>query len=104
MIANVAAGTVINLVIFVGLPLLLYSIYHKWRHKRGLVEILRRAGLQLGEVRYIGYCLLLALAIVVLMLIWPPALEPMLREGSAWRRPWGRRQRVDLGSLVPLCG
>ena len=86
MIANVAAGTLVNLVIFVGLPLTFYWAFHKWRHKRGLVEILRRAGLQLGEVRYIGYCLLLALAIVVLMLIWPPALEPMLREGSAWRK------------------
>ncbi len=86
MITDVALGALVNLVLLVVLPFGGYFVYHRWRHKRRLAEVLKRAGLQLGEVRYIGYCLAVAAGLVILLGVWPPALEPMLREGSSWHK------------------
>ena len=48
-------------------------------------EVAKRAGLQVGEPRYIGYCLVFALVVVVALLVWPPSAEQYAREGSAFR-------------------
>ena len=50
-----ALNTFANLVVLVAVPLLLYYAYHRLRHQRGLREVLRRAGLQWGELRYWAY-------------------------------------------------
>jgi membrane protease YdiL (CAAX protease family) len=84
-LANAVISALLNLVVFAGLPFLVYFAYQKWRNKRGLSETARRAGLQLGEGRYIGYSLAVALATVAILLIWPPPLEPFVREGSPQR-------------------
>ena len=80
-----ALSALLNLVVLAGFPFLGYFIYQKWRRKRGFREIARRAGLQLGESRYIGYCLALTLVVVAVLVIWPPPLEPFVRQGSAMR-------------------
>ena len=85
LLINAGLSALLNLLLFAGVPFFAYYAYHKWRHKRGVAEIARRAGLQLGEVRYIGYCLVSAAVVVAVIVIWPPAVEPMVREGSAWR-------------------
>ncbi len=85
LLINAILSALVNLLLFAGVPFFAYYAYHKSRHKRGVVEIARRAGLQLGEVRYIGYCLVSAVVVVAVIVVWPPAVEPMVREGSAWR-------------------
>jgi membrane protease YdiL (CAAX protease family) len=85
-LSDAIVSALTNLVILVGIPFLPYYIFHKWRRKRGFVQITQRAGLRLGEVRYIGYCLICAAVVVGLLIIWPPSLEPIVREGSAWSR------------------
>ena len=82
LLANAALSALVNLLLFAGLPFFVYFAYHKWRHKRTFGEISRRAGLQLGDGRYIAYSAAFALAGVAILAIWPPALEPFLRDGS----------------------
>src|SRR5262245_64013347 len=82
LLANAALSTLVNLLVFAGLPFLAYFVYQKWRHKRAFGEILRRAGLQLGAGRYVAYSVAFAIAGVALLAIWPPALDPFLRDGS----------------------
>ena len=83
MVVNAALSALLNILVLAGLPFLGYFVYHKWRHKRRFAEIAQRAGLRLGEGRYIGYSLAVALAVVAILVIWPPSLEPLTREGSA---------------------
>jgi membrane protease YdiL (CAAX protease family) len=85
MFANALVSALVNLLLLAGLPLLVYYGYHKFRKKRGFKEVAERAGLRLGKGRYVGYALLAAFGTVVVLFCWPPPLEPMTREGSAWR-------------------
>jgi membrane protease YdiL (CAAX protease family) len=84
-VANAAMSALLNLALLGGLPFLVYLIYQKSRHQRSFREIARRAGLQLSDRRYLGYSLLAAVAIVAVLVVWPPPLEPFVREGSPQR-------------------
>jgi membrane protease YdiL (CAAX protease family) len=75
-------SALVNLLVLAGLPFLFYCGYQKWRHQRGFGEGAQRAGLQLGEGRYLGYGLAFALAVVAVIVVWPPPMEPFLRSGS----------------------
>ena len=100
-----ALSALLNLVLLVGIPFLPYYVFHKWRHKRGLVEVACRAGLRLGDGRYIGYCLAFAAVSVALLIFWPPSLEPIIREGSAWKKYVGLglgRQSVLMALIYGL--
>jgi membrane protease YdiL (CAAX protease family) len=55
---------------------------------------LRRAGLALGELRYIGYCSAFAFLVVSALLLWKPSLQSFASERSAWRQFLG----VGLGA------
>ena len=83
MLTNATLSALMNLLILAGVPFLGYFLYHKIRHKRGFGEVARRAGLQMGEVKYIGYSVLATLLIIAALLIWPPPVESFTREGSA---------------------
>ncbi len=85
MLANAAVSALLNVVLLAGIPFLFYCAYQKRRHGRGLGECAQRAGLQLGKPRYIVYCAAFAIASVAALVIWPPPLEPFVREGSAPR-------------------
>jgi membrane protease YdiL (CAAX protease family) len=80
-----ALSALLNLLVLGGLPFFVYAIYQKWRHKRSVRESARRAGLQIGDPRYAGCGLLAAAATAALLALWPPPLEPFLREGSPQR-------------------
>jgi membrane protease YdiL (CAAX protease family) len=84
-VANAAMSALLNLAVLGGLPFLVYFTYQRSRYKRGFREIARRAGLQLGGGRYLGYSLMAAVATVAVLVVWPPPLEPFLREGSPQR-------------------
>lgn len=83
MLANALLSALMNVILLAGLPLLFYFLFHRLRHKRSFSEVARRAGLQLGEKRYLAYSAVFALLGVVLLLIFTPDLEVLTREGSA---------------------
>ncbi len=85
VLVNAILSTLLNLLLLAGLPWLFYYGYHRLRHQRRFKEIARRAGLQLGKPRYIGYCFLFALVVVVALIVWPPSLESSVAEGSAFQ-------------------
>jgi membrane protease YdiL (CAAX protease family) len=79
---SAAISALLNLAVLGGLPFFVYFAYQKRRHQRGFNEIARRAGLQRGDGRYLGYSLLAAFATAAILALWPPPLEPFLRDGS----------------------
>ena len=89
MLAAAAISALLNLLVLAGLPFLLYFAYQKRYHKRGVGEVAQRAGLQLGEGRYVGYSLVFALVVVATLVIWPPPLEPFVRNGAS-QQPFQR--------------
>lgn len=82
---DLVLSALVNVVVLAGVPFLGYFAYHRWRYGRGWTEILGRAGLSLGETRYIGYCALFAIVAAFGLLAWPPPLGALTVEGSAWR-------------------
>ena len=61
-----------------GVPLFVYVLYQKLRHKRPLAESARRAGLQIGSPRYLPYSVAFALGgiaiIVLIFAVWGRSL------------------------------
>ena len=86
LLANATISAVAQLLLLAGLPLLAYTVYHKWRHKRRWSEIAKRAGLSASPWRHILWSVALAVAVAVAIAIWSPPLEQFTREGSAQRR------------------
>ena len=84
-LVDAGVSALLNLVVLAGIPFLAYFAYQRLRHRRRFLEVARRAGLQLGDARYVGYSLVFAAAGVAALLVWPPPLEPFLRDGSPQR-------------------
>jgi membrane protease YdiL (CAAX protease family) len=84
-VVNAAISALLNLTILGGIPFLVYLVYQKLRHKRRFRDIAQRAGLRGGDRHYLGYSLMTAIATVAVLVVWPPQLEPFLREGSPQR-------------------
>lgn len=82
LLANAVLSALLNVLILAALPFLGYFLFHRLRHRRSFVEIARRAGLQPGPRRYLAYSLVLALIVVFISALWPPPVEPLIREGS----------------------
>jgi membrane protease YdiL (CAAX protease family) len=82
MLASAFLSALVNLFVLGALPFLLYFAHQKWRRQRGFIEVARRAGLQLGDGRYLFYSMACAAVAVLILVIWPPPLEPFLRPGS----------------------
>jgi len=95
MILDALVSTLLNLVLLAGIPLGGYALVQRWRHRQPLRESARRAGLQLGDPRYLLHAALLTAVAVTALIIWTPPLEPFMRPGSP------QRQFVGLG-VTPL--
>lgn len=83
LIANAVVSALLNLILLAGIPFLVYGLYQRFRKNRRLAEIAQRAGLQGISPRYLAWSALVAALVVLALLIWPPAVEPMIRKGSA---------------------
>jgi threonine/homoserine/homoserine lactone efflux protein len=75
VLANAAVSAVFNVLLLAGIPFLVYFLWHRIRHKRGLGEVARRAGLQVGDARYIAYSAAFAAVSVAALLLWSPPIE-----------------------------
>ena len=82
MLAQRAINTAFNLVLLVAIPLVFYYAWHRWKHGRTMGQVLRRAGVQIGQTRYLGYCAVAALLNVIALSLWTPDLEVITREGT----------------------
>lgn len=94
-IRDAAPSAVLQAVVLGGLPFLLYGLYQRRRFSRTWVEIARRAGLQVGESRYLLLSGAVSVLAVVLLVVAAPPLEPLTRKGSA------QHQFVGLGFTGP---
>ena len=54
MLANAIASALLNVVLLAGIPFLVYYLWHRLKHGRRLPEVARRAGLQVGDPKYIA--------------------------------------------------
>jgi membrane protease YdiL (CAAX protease family) len=88
---DAAISALLQVAVIGGVPFLGYWIYQRWCNKRTFRETAARAGLQLGQPRYLVYSLVLAFVGIATLVIWSAPLEPLLRQGSA------QRQFVGLG-------
>ena len=83
--ADAALSAIVQACVLGGVPLLLFYVFRRWRHKRTFADVARLAGLQIGVPRYLGYSLAFATVGLIALLVWSPELEPFTREGSAQR-------------------
>jgi membrane protease YdiL (CAAX protease family) len=81
LLLDAVVSALANVVLLAALPFLFYFLRQR---RRGLSfpEMLDRVGLRVGELRYAGYCVLLAFLFLAFLTIRPLPLEPYLREGS----------------------
>lgn len=93
-----------NVVILVVIPLLAYVLFHRRRTGLSAIDACRRAGLRVGHVRYVWMCLLVSLAAVGALTLWPPPLEPFGREGSAQHAFVGLGLGVESLAIALLYG
>jgi membrane protease YdiL (CAAX protease family) len=85
-VTNAVLSALLQVLVLGGIPFLAYVVYHRRRHRRSFRDICQRAGLQLGPPRYLLYSGLLAVASVIVLVVWTPPLEPLLRQGSSQAR------------------
>ena len=94
-LANAVISAVLQVALLGGVPLAAYYFYHRWRHGRTFREVAQRAGLQVGDPRYLAYSAVFALIVAITVLVWSPPLEPLTRTGSA------QHQFAGLGLGLP---
>ncbi|HEY7471915.1 MAG TPA: CPBP family intramembrane glutamic endopeptidase [Gemmatimonadota bacterium] len=85
MLGNAIASAVLNVVVLAGIPFFAYFLWHRIRHQRRLGEVARRAGLQVGDPKYIAYSAVFAALSVAALLVWSPPVDAFTREGSPQR-------------------
>jgi membrane protease YdiL (CAAX protease family) len=90
VLANAVASAILNVVVLAGIPFLVYFLWHRIRHGRRLAEVVRRAGIRVGDPRYIAYSAVVAAASVAAFLLWSPPVESFTSEDSPQREFVGR--------------
>jgi membrane protease YdiL (CAAX protease family) len=83
--ANALISALLNLIVLGALPFFVYAVFQKRWNQRNFPESARRAGLQLGNPRYILYSLIFAIAAAVALILWKPPIESFTRQGSPQR-------------------
>ncbi len=83
---SAAVSALVQLLLLGGVPLFGYWIWQRRRYQRTFGETARLAGLQLGRSRYLVYSLLFAAVSAAALVLWPPPMEPLVRQGSMYRQ------------------
>lgn len=79
---SIILSGLIQFAFLAALPLLLYVGWHRRRHARPMAETMARAGLVLGDRRYLGLEIAGAVVVASCWLAFHPDLEPLTRHGS----------------------
>lgn len=96
MVLDALLSALVNIVILVGIPFLIFYFYHKRKKSEYTVsELWSRAGTTIVVDRYFSYCAIFAAGIVLILVVWPPSIELFTREGSP------QRSFVGLGLAGP---
>jgi membrane protease YdiL (CAAX protease family) len=85
LLLSAALSALVNLVLLGGIPFLGFFLFHKLKYRRRFGEIAQRSGLQLGDVRYIAYCAIVATIAVAVVVAWHPSVDALVRPGSPQR-------------------
>ena len=104
MLIEAVLSALVNVVVLVLVPFGLYYGYHRWRHRRRLVEVAGRAGLRLGDPRYLAYAAIGAVILVAALLLFPPSLEASTGKGSGFAPFAGLGLGLDSVMLALLYG
>jgi membrane protease YdiL (CAAX protease family) len=84
---DVAVSALVQALVLGGVPFLVYAVYQRWRHRRSFAESARRAGLQVGERRYVRIAVALAilgnLVLILVVRSLSLSLDPFTRQGAA---------------------
>lgn len=104
MFTQQLGNTTFNLIVLVGIPLAAYVAWHKRRNGKPLPEILARAGVQVGELRYALYCAAATALCIGLFFAWGPSLEVITRPGTVQNRFAGLGLTFDALASAALYG
>ena len=85
MLANAIASAILNVLVLAGIPFFVYYLWHRVRHGRRLPEVARRAGLQVGDPKFLAYSAAFAAVSVAAFLLWSPPVESFTTEDSPQR-------------------
>jgi membrane protease YdiL (CAAX protease family) len=99
-----AVNALMAVLLLAGVPFLGYFVWHKWRHRRRLADIARRAGLQGSSARYLLISAATALVVACVLLLWQPPMVPFLREGTPQRAFAGLGLGVQAAVMALLYG
>ena len=95
-------SALLNVLLLAGLPFLVYALYQRRKHGRSWRESMERAGLRLGDLRYVGYCFAVGAVALAFLLFWFPPADVLAREGSAFEafRGLGLGTRTAVAALL----
>jgi membrane protease YdiL (CAAX protease family) len=85
-ILNLTISAIANILLFGGLPLLGFFVFHERRHGWSSREAAKQAGLQLGPARHIGVSLVIAALLVVAVIAAGSSIDAAVGERSAFAR------------------
>lgn len=95
---GIVVSAIVNVVALAALPLFVYALVQRVRHRRTFGESARRAGLAAGDRRSLAIGGALALVGVLALALFPPPLDVMVREGSPQKAFAG----VGLWTALPM--
>ena len=75
LLTAATASAVLNVLVIAGVPFAGYAAVQRWRFRRSVGEAARRAGLQVGDGRYILFGAVVAVIAAGALLIWPPPAQ-----------------------------
>jgi len=104
MVLSAALSALLQAVLLGGVPFLLYYLWQRRYRQRTFLEAARRAGLQLGDPRYLAFSLLFAAIGIAAQIAWPPPLEAISRKGTMYHSFAGAGIGPETIAAALLCG
>ena len=105
IVANEMLSAILQVIFIGGVPLMLYTAWHKLRHKRSLREIRTRAGLVVGDASMLRYAIGFAILSTLVSIFFPPPMEFLTEaEGSPHLKMVGLGWASDAWAIAVAYG